>query len=51
MKKMEDSQWAGTKEDMNSQRILEALKKRKVLIDKKVGSKRAHPIQSGQKTL
>ena len=48
---MKDTQWAGTEEDMKSQRILEVLKRRKIIIDKKLWSKRAHPSQSGQKTL
>ena len=48
---MKDSKWAGTEEDMKSKRILEALKRRKILINEKLRSKRAHPIQSGQKTV
>ena len=48
---MKDSQRAGTNKDMENQRTLEVLKRRKIVIDKKLWSKRSHPSQSEQKTL
>ena len=48
---MKDTQRAGTNEDMKNQRISEALKKRKISIERKVWSERSHPNQSRQKTL
>jgi len=48
---MEDSHWAGIEEDMINQKVLEILKRRKVLIDNKLWSNRTHPSQSEQKAL
>ena len=48
---MKESQRAGTNKDMKNQRTLEVLKRRKIVIDKKLWSKRSHPSQSEQKTL